>query len=125
MTQEQQEQRLDLSFTRTTKDMAMAALVGAVIATLLIVFFYFTFRQDVSSTTQRLERIESRITSVEQQMDNLQELPEEVRRTMVLQLLGELSRNAATLQGQLQDEDLQQKMSTVQELVQDVQQSYQ
>ncbi len=125
MTQEQQEQKLDLSFTRTTKDMAMAALVGAVIATLLIVFFYFTFRQDVSTTTQRLERIESTIASVEQQMDNLQELPEEVRRTMVLQLLGELSRNAATLKGQLQDEDLQQKMSTVQELVQDVQQSYQ
>lgn len=125
MTQEYQDQRLDLSFTRTTKDMAVAGLVGAVVASLLIVFVYFTFKDDVDDTTHRLSAMESRVVMLESQVATLNDLPAEVQRAVIRETLRDLSRNGALVESQIQDAAQQEKVTRALQLIREVEQEFQ
>lgn len=134
------DQRLDLSFTRSTREIAAAALVGAIIAVLTLVVIFFSFRDEVTDYGQRIETLDEqlteqvttmrrdmdqRITAMEERLENISDLPEQVRRRILLDTVGAMKARMEFLRSRVDDEQLGAKLDELESTLGEVEQQLQ
>jgi GNAT superfamily N-acetyltransferase len=122
---ESEEPRLDLSFTRSTREIAAAALVGAIIAVLTLVVIFFSFRGEVTDYGKRIETLDERLTEqvttmrrdmdqritvMEERLENISDLPEQVRRRILLDTVGSMRARMEFMRSRVEDEQLAGKL---------------
>lgn len=132
------EQRLDLSFTRSTREIATAALVGAVIAVVTLLILYFSFRGDVTNYGKQIDALDNRMTmqisalrsdlkesvaEVEKKIENITDLPEMVRRQVLMDMVREMGARTEFLRSQIDDKDLVKKLDELRSTLHEVEQS--
>lgn len=119
------EPRLDLSFTRSTREVATAALVGALIAVVTLVVLYFSFREDVSNYGAQIKALDSRLTqqvrvlqtdvadrvaAMESKIQAVEEMPQRMRALALMDTLREMRARAVFLEGQVDDPQVRAKL---------------
>jgi GNAT superfamily N-acetyltransferase len=124
-----QEPRLDLSFTRSTKDIASAAFIGALIAVVTLVVIYFVFREDISRYDKRIGAVEKqlrqdvrelrtsmndRVSALESKLEGIEDLPQKVRAQILMDTLSEMRSRAVFLETQVDDPELKSRIEELQ-----------
>jgi predicted N-acetyltransferase YhbS len=132
------EPRLDLSFTRSTREIAAAALVGAIIAVVTLVVIFFAFRQDVTNYGKQIEALDNkltervnglrsdmdkRVTALEERIDNIKNLPEQVRRQILMDTVREMGARVDFLRSQAKDGQLKEKLDGLESSLNEVEKS--
>lgn len=122
------DKRLDLSFTRTTKDIAVAGLAGAVIAALLILGVYFSFKGDFQDQGRKVSEVDNRLTrdvvQLREQVKALEALPAKLKLLVVRQALDDMSRTASFLGSQIDDPVQNKKLVQIGQLLRELDQAY-
>ena len=122
-----EDKQLDLSFTRTTKDIAVAGLAGAVIAALLILGVYFSFRGDFQSQDRKVSEVDNRLTrqvlELGQRVQDLEALPAQLRLQMVRQGLDDMARTASFLNSRISDPMQKKKLIQIGQLLRELDQA--
>jgi len=129
------EPRLDLSFTRSTREVATAALVGALIAVVTLVVLYFSFREDVSSYGRQIDTLDARLTqqvramesdmsdrvaALEAKVEDMENLPRMMRAMALEDALREMRARAAFLEGQVDDPQVRAKLRELDGILREV-----
>ncbi|EPR44072.1 hypothetical protein dsx2_1816 [Desulfovibrio sp. X2] len=114
---------LDLSFSRSARDMAATALVLAFLALIVAGAFFITSRNSnndlraaSASLTQRVDGLENRLASVEA-------LPRTLRRQAAQALVEEMSLRAKLLDTRLDDPAQKETLAQVEELLEKLRQA--
>ncbi len=123
----EEDKRLDLSFTRTTKDIAVAGLAGAVIAALLILGVYFSFKGDFQDQGRKVVEVDNRLTKdmlqLKQRVQALEDLPEQLKLQLVRQGLDDMSRTASFLNTQIVDPMQKKKLIQIGQILRELDQA--
>jgi len=121
------DKKLDLSFTRTTKDIAVAGLAGAIIAALLILGVYFSFKGDFQDQGRKVSEVDNRLTrdmrELGQRIQALEGLPAQLRLQIVRQGLDDMSRTASFLTTQIDDPVQRKKLIQIGQLLRELDQA--
>lgn len=132
------DQRLDLTFTRSTREIAAAALVGAVIAVITLLILYFSFRGDVANYSKQIEALDTKMTAqvstlrtdlkdsvaeVEKKIENIADLPGQVRRQILMDMVREMGARTEFLRSQIDDRDVVKKLDELRSTLDQVEQS--
>ncbi|WP_029894744.1 hypothetical protein [Desulfohalovibrio reitneri] len=114
---------LDLSFARSAKDMAVAALLLSFVALAAAGAVFFTARSDTSGLEEQTATLQQRLTGFEQQMatfdarlDQVANLPEEVRTRIMMQQIEQMKAGMAAMAGQMEG-DFQAKVEQAMDLL--------
>ncbi len=121
------DKQLDLSFTRTTKDIAVAALAGAVITALLIGGLYFSFRGDFQDQGRKVTELDNRLTreivQLRQRVQELESLPDQLKLQLVRQGLDDMARTASFLNSIITDPVQKKKLLQMGQLLRELDQA--
>ncbi len=127
---------LDLSFVRTARNTSSVAVVLALVALFVTGLIYFNMPKMIEQKTSNLasatEALRGRVAGVEQNvaaqsqtLEELKNLPETVRRQVLLDSVNELSSRSQALADRIETPAQRDKLLQITTILNDVQQSLQ
>ena len=111
----------------TRKDSGKVAIAISLMAIILLVVFYFGFRQNFIELRQKVEALnglQTRVVTLEQDVDALKTLPEKTRYMVMGTMTQEMANKAAYLTTQAASEEQSAKILQAKKLLEEIQQEF-
>ncbi|MFA7166409.1 MAG: hypothetical protein WC124_11315 [Desulfoplanes sp.] len=111
----------------TRKDSGKVAIAIALMAIFLLVVFYFGFRQNFTELRHKVEALnglQTRVVSLEQDVEALKALPEKTRYMVMGTMAQEMANKAEYLNTQAASEEQRAKILQAKKLLEDIQQEF-
>jgi len=111
----------------TRKDSGKVAIAIALMAIFLLVVFYFGFRQNFTELRNKVEALnglQTRVISLEQDVEALKTLPEKTRYMVMGTMAQEMASKAEYLNTQAASEEQRVKILQAKKLLEDIQQEF-
>lgn len=133
---------------KSQRDMGKIALFMSILALLVMVVLFFGLNQNISGLSQKVDQVaelpdqvatlsdkvdavngataslDSRVTGIESQMDELEKLPQMARRAVLANILNELSQNAEYLSGRVETPEQAERLRQAAGIIQGIQEEY-
>lgn len=111
----------------TRKDSGKVAIAISIMAIILLVVFYFGFRQNFIELRQKVEALnglQTRVVTLEQNVDALKTLPEKTRYMVMGTMTQEMANKAEYLTTQAASEEQSAKILQAKKLLEEIQQEF-
>ncbi|MFA6809901.1 MAG: hypothetical protein WCR47_02455 [Desulfoplanes sp.] len=111
----------------TRKDSGKVAIAIALMAIFLLVVFYFGFRQNFTELRHKVEALnglQTRVVSLEQDVEALKALPEKTRYMVMGTMAQEMANKAEYLNTQAASEEQRAKILQAKKLLENIQQEF-
>jgi hypothetical protein len=115
---------------KTGSDLGKVALFVALLAVILMVMLYFSQNQNITAMSEKLDGVQSvkqeivavqgQISTLEQEMGALKDLPKEAKKVIISGLLNESASKIQYLSTQMETEEQQAKLLQVQKMLEEV-----
>ena len=111
----------------TRKDSGKVAIAISVMAIILLVVFYFGFRQNFTELKQRVDALnglQTRVVTLEENVESLKTLPEKTRYMVMGTMTQEMANKAEYLTTQAASEEQGAKILQARKLLEEIQQEF-